>query len=155
MTSPARVRISRVAAIGALLLVLAAPHSLAADDHAMSELKGVWSGTFNQYSHDINGSFPVKLTIDTITGTEFTGTMDWPTFDNTQTKVKGMVDGTLIKWTETEYLRGDDAVLGGLYIAHLKASNEIAGDWMDPKHNITPQGPRYGTRGADFVLKKE
>jgi hypothetical protein len=149
------VRISRVAAIGALLLVLAAPHSLAADDHAMSELKGVWSGTFNQYSHDINGSFPVKLTIDTITGTEFTGTMDWPTFDNTQTKVKGMVDGTLIKWTETEYLRGDDAVLGGLYIAHLKASNEIAGDWMDPKHNITPQGPRYGTRGADFVLKKE
>ena len=155
MTSPARVRISRVAAIGALLLVLAAPHSLAADDHAMSELKGVWSGTFNQYSHDINGSFPVKLTIDTITGTEFTGTMDWPTFDNTQTRVKGMVDGTQIKWTETEYLRGDDAVLGGLYVAHLKASNEIAGDWMDPKHNIAPQGPRYGTRGADFVLKKE
>src|SRR6187402_272475 len=153
MTSPARVRISRVAAIGALLLVLAAPHSLAADDHAVSELKGVWAGTFNQYSHDINGSFPVKLTIDTITGTEFTGTMDWPIFDHTQTKVKGMVDGTLIKWTETEYLRGDDAVLGGLYIAHLKASTEIAGDWMDPKHNITPQGPRYGTRGADFVLK--
>lgn len=153
MASSASAGISTVAAVGALLLALAAP--LAADDHAISELKGNWSGTFNQYSHDINGSFPVKLTIDAISGTEFTGTMDWPTFDNTRTRVKGMVDGTLIKWTETAYLRGDDAVLGGLYVAHVKAGNEIAGDWMDPKHTITPQGPRYGTRGADFVLKKE
>ena len=65
------------------------------------------------------------------------------------------IDGPLMKWTETEYLKGDDAVLGGLYVAHFMADNKIAGDWMDPKHTITPKGPRYGTRGADFVLKKE
>jgi hypothetical protein len=152
MASPTRAKIS----IGALLLVLVtAPTSFAAEDHIVSELKGTWSGTFNQYSHDINGSFPVKLTIDAISGSEFTGTMEWPSFDGTRTKMKGSIEGPLIKWTETEYLKGDDAVLGGLYVAHFKADNEIAGDWMDPKHTITPKGPRYGTRGADFVLKKE
>jgi len=155
MASPAIARFSFVAATGALLAILAVPGSFAADDHAMSGLKGTWSGTFNQYSHDVNGSFPVKLTIDAISGTEFTGTMEWPSFDGTRTRVKGAIDGPLMKWTETEYLRGDDAVLGGLYVAHFKADNEIGGDWMDPKHTITPKGPRYGTRGADFVLKKE
>lgn len=152
MALPTRVKIS----LGAVLLVLLAVQgSSSAEDHAVSELKGTWSGTFNQYSHDINGSFPVKLTIDAISGAEFTGAMEWPSFDGTRTKVKGMVDGPLIKWTETEYLKGDDAVLGGLYVARFSTDNEIAGDWMDPKHTITPKGPRYGTRGADFVLKKE
>ncbi|CUU17879.1 hypothetical protein CDS [Bradyrhizobium sp.] len=152
MALPTSAKIS----IGAVLLVLLAVQGCsAAEDHAVSELKGTWSGTFNQYSHNINGSFPVKLTIDAISGAEFTGTMEWPSFDGTRTKVKGMVDGPLIKWTETEYLKGDDAVLGGLYVTRFSADNEIAGDWMDPKHTITPKGPRYGTRGADFVLKKE
>jgi len=151
MATPARTRIS----IGALLLALiAVKGSLAAEDLAALELKGAWSGTFNQYSHDINDSFAVKLTIDAISGSEFTGMMEWPTFDTT-TKVKGMVEGPLIKWTETGYVKGDDAVLGGLYVARFTAANEITGDWMDPKHTITPKGPRFGTRGADFVLKKE
>jgi hypothetical protein len=152
MALPARTK----ASIGAFLLViLTAPISCAAEDHIVSELKGSWSGTFNQYSHDNEGSFPVKLTIDAIAGSEFTGTMEWPSFDDTHTKVQGMVDGALIKWTETEYLKGDDAVLGGLYVAKFTAGNEIAGDWMDPKHVITPKGPHFGTPGADFVLKKE
>lgn len=121
----------------------------------MPDLTGKWSGTFNQYSHDTNGSFPVKLTIEAVSGNKFSGSMEWPTFDDTRTRVEGMVDGTLIKWTETEYLKGDDAVLHGLYVARFRSDNEIAGDWMDPKHTITPSGPRYGTRGGDFVLKKE
>ncbi|MDH6257991.1 hypothetical protein [Bradyrhizobium sp. BR13661] len=151
MALPARTTIS----IGALLLaLLAVPGSFAAEDHAASELKGTWSGTFNQYSHDINDSFAVKLTVDAISGSEFTGTMEWPTFDTT-TRVMGMVEGSLIKWTETGYIKGDDAVLNGLYVAHFTATNEITGDWMDPKHTITPKGPRFGTRGADFVLKKD
>jgi hypothetical protein len=151
MGLPARTRRS----IGALLLaLLAAQGSFAAEDHAASELKGTWSGTFNQYSHNINDSFAVKLTVDAISGNEFTGKMEWPTFDTT-TKVKGMVEGSLIKWIETGYLKGEDAVLNGLYVAHFTAANEITGDWMDPKHTITPKGPRFGTRGADFVLKKE
>ncbi|MGY8638139.1 hypothetical protein RAD15_37275 [Bradyrhizobium sp. 14AA] len=160
MASPTKPRISKarisiVAAVSALLVIFATRTLFAADDHAIAKLKGTWSGTFNQYSHDINGSVPVKLTIDAISADEFSGTMDWPTFDNTRTRVKGFIDGALIKWTETEHLRGDDAVLGGLYVARFKADNEIAGDWMDPKHTITPKGPRFGTRGADFVLKKE
>ncbi|PJG54392.1 hypothetical protein CVM73_14185 [Bradyrhizobium forestalis] len=155
MASPARARISNVAAVSALLVILATPSATAADDRAGAELKGAWSGTFNQYSHGINGSFAVKLTIEAISGDEFTGTMDWPTFDNTRTRVRGMIDGPLIKWTETEYLKGDNAILNGLYVARFKATNEIAGDWMDPKHTITSKGPRFGTRGADFIMKKE
>jgi hypothetical protein len=155
MALTARAKLSIAGAIGALLVVLPAPAAFTADDRVMAALKGNWSGTFNQYSHDTDGSFPVMLTIDTISGTEFTGMMEWPSFDGTQTKVHGMVDGDLIKWTETEYLRGDDAVLNGLYVARFSAANEITGDWMDPKHTITPKGPRFGTRGADFVLKKD
>lgn len=124
------------------------------EDHVASDLKGTWSGTFNQYSHDINDSFAFRLTIDAVSGSEFTGIMEWPTFDTT-TKVRGMLEGALIKWTETEYVKGDDAVLHGLYVARFSADNEISGDWMDPKHTITPEGPRFGTRGADFVLKKD
>ena len=151
MALPARTRIS----IGALLLAfLAIQGSFAAEDHAASELKGTWSGTFNQYSHDINDSFAVKLTVDAISGNEFTGMMEWPTFDTT-TSVKGMVEGPLIKWTETGYIKGDDAVLHGLYVARFSADHEITGDWMDPKHTVNPKGPRFGTRGADFVLKKD
>jgi hypothetical protein len=150
MTWPARTR----TAIGALLALLAIQGSFATEDHAASELKGTWSGTFNQYSHDINDSFAVKLTIDAISDSEFTGVMEWPTF-NTTTKVKGAVEGALIKWTETGYIKGEDAVLHGLYVARFSADNEITGDWMDPKHTITPKGPRFGTRGADFVLKKD
>ena len=145
-----------VAALGALLhAVPAIPPAFAGDDPALAKLKGIWSGTFEQYSHDTEGSFPVKLTIDAISGTEFSGTMDWPSFDNTRTRVKGMVDGPLIKWTETAHLRGENAVLHGLYVARFKADSEIAGDWMDPKHTINSKGPRFGTPGGDFVLTKD
>src|SRR5258708_2140691 len=71
------------------------------------------------------------------------------------TRVQGTVDGKLIKWIETAYLKGDDVVLGGLYVARFKADNEISGDWMDPKHTIDPKGPKYGVPGASFTLKKE
>lgn len=123
--------------------------------YTMSDIKGRWSGTFDQFSHDINGSFPVTLTVEAVSGDEFTGTMDWPTFDGTQTRVQGMFDGTQIIWTETGYLKGDDAVLHGLFVAHFKAGDEMAGDWMDPKHTIYPKGPRYGTPGGRFSLKKQ
>jgi hypothetical protein len=123
--------------------------------HTMPDIKGRWSGTFDQFSHDINGSFPTILTVEAVSGDQFTGTMDWPTFDDTQTRVQGMFDGELIIWTETEYLRGDDAVLHGLFVARVKAGDEIAGDWMDPKHTIYPKGPRYGTPGGRFSLRKQ
>ncbi len=138
-----------------MAVVIASPAPIAAEDQVKLALKGSWSGTFNQYSHDTTGSFPVKLIIDTIAGSEFTGMVEWPSFGGTRTRVQGSFDGALIKWTETGYIRGDDAVLHGLYVAHFSASNEIRGDWMDPKHTITPKGPRFGTRGADFVLKKD
>ena len=41
----------------------------------MSDLKGAWSGTLSQFSHDINDDFPVKLTISEISGDEFAGVM--------------------------------------------------------------------------------
>jgi hypothetical protein len=121
----------------------------------MSDIKGKWSGTLDQFSHDIKGSFAVELTVEAISGNEFTGTMDWPTFNGCRTRVQGMFDGELIKWTETEYLEGDDVVLYGFYVAKFKANDEIAGDWMDPKHTIDPKGPKFGVPGASFTLKRQ
>jgi hypothetical protein len=148
------------AALGSLLLAslflsFASETSFAADAHQMSELKGAWSGTLSQFSHDIDGDAPVKLTISDISGDEFTGVMEWPSFEGCRTRVQGAFDGKLIKWTEAAYLKGDDVVLHGLYIAQFKSDDEIAGDWMDPKHTINPKGPRYGTPGASFVLKRQ
>jgi hypothetical protein len=121
----------------------------------MSDIKGKWSGTLDQFSNDIEGSFPVELTVEMISGDEFTGTMHWPTFEGCRTRVQGMCDGELIKWTETEYLHGDEAVLYGLYVATFKDRNEMAGDWMDPSHTINPKGPEFGVCGASFSLKRE
>src|SRR5262249_7113024 len=81
----------------------------------MSDINGKWFGTIDQISHDTEGTFPVELTIDTISADEFTGTMDWPASNGCQTRVQGFIDGDLIKWTETEYIEGDDVVLYGLY----------------------------------------
>ncbi len=121
----------------------------------MSDMQGRWSGTFEQFSHDIHGRFPVTLAVEAVSGDQFTGAMNWPTFDGTQTRVQGTFDGRLIIWTETEYLKGDNAVLGGLYVAQFEARDEIAGEWMDPKRTIYPKGPRYGTPGGRFSLKKQ
>jgi hypothetical protein len=144
-----------LAAIGAVLSPLGFNMAFAAELHSVSDLKGEWSGTLSQFSHDINDDSPVKLSITEISGDEFSGVMEWPSFDGCKTRVQGMFDGKLIKWTETAYLKGDDVVLYGLYVAEFKADHEIAGDWMDPKHTINPKGPRYGTVGASFVLRKQ
>ena len=121
----------------------------------MSDIGGRWSGTLDQFSHDIYERVPVELTVDTISGEEFTGTMTWPSFNGCKTVVQGMIDGDLIKWIETDYLEGDDVVLYGLYVARFRADNALSGDWMDPKHPINPGGPDYGVPGASFNLKKE
>jgi hypothetical protein len=121
----------------------------------MTNIKGTWSGILDQFSHDIEGSSPVTLTVEAISGDEFTGTMQWPTFNGCTTRVQGMFDGELIKWSETAYLKGDDVVLYGLYVARFKADNEMTGDWMDPEHAIHPKGPRFGVPGASFTLKKQ
>ena len=120
----------------------------------MPDIIGKWTGTLDQFSHDIEGSFPATLVVEAISGDEFTGAMEWPTFNGCQTIVQGIFDGESMKWCETDYLKGDDVVLYGLYIARLNADNEISGDWMDPKHTIDPNGPEFGVRGASFVFKK-
>ena len=121
----------------------------------MQDIKGKWFGTLEQFSHDINDSVPVRLTVEGISGNDFTGTMEWPTFNDCKTAVQGFLAGERIIWSETEYLKGDDVVLYGLYVAQFTADNEISGDWMDPGHAIYPKGPNYGVPGASFILKKE
>jgi hypothetical protein len=127
---------------------------LGQEENRMSEIRGKWSGTLEQFSHDIDGSFPVELTVEAISGGDFTGTMYWPTFNGCRTRVQGQFVGQLIKWTETEYLQGDEVVLYGLYVAKFKADNEITGEWMDPKHTIDPNGPKFGVPGARFTLRR-
>ncbi len=149
----------KIAVVGGLLFlssVLGATTSAiqAANGRAVPDIRGKWSGTVDQFSHDTEGSFRVTLTVEATSGSEFTGAMEWPTFNGCQTRVQGMFDGELIKWSETAYLKGDDVVLSGLYVARLKADNEMSGDWMDPKHAIHPKGPRFGVPGASFTLKK-
>ena len=150
----------QIAVVGGLLvlnLVLSATTSAiqAANGRAMPDFRGKWSGTVDQFSHDTEGSFPVTLTVEATSGDEFSGVMEWPTFNGCQTRVQGMFDGEWIKWSETAYLKGDDVVLAGLYVARFKADNEMSGDWMDPKHTIRPKGPRFGVPGASFKLKKQ
>lgn len=121
----------------------------------MHDIKGKWSGVLDQFSHDIDDSFPVILIVDAISGNEFTGSMEWPTFNDCKTKLEGFIDGELIKWIETAYLKGDDVVLYGLYVARFKADDEMSGDWMTPKHTIYPKGPRHGVPGASFTFKQD
>jgi len=121
----------------------------------MSDIRGRWLGTLDVFSHEIYDTVPGELTIDTISGDEFTGSMTWPSFNGCKTVVEGVIDGELIKWMETDYLEGNDVVLYGLYVARLGPDNVLSGDWMDPKHTIYPAGPNYGVPGATFVLRKE
>ena len=123
---------------------------------AMQQLKGVWSGEVAELSPDVAADkVPVSLLIDNVSGEEFSGTMEWPTFGGCTTEVHGLVEGTVVKWSEVAYVKGDDVVLYGLYIGRLEQSGEIAGEWMDPKHAIYPKGPKFGVTGATFVLRKE
>jgi hypothetical protein len=118
-------------------------------------IKGKWVGSFDQYSHDTRASFAMVMTVDEVSGSEFAGTIDWPENNNNRTKIKGNFEGGTLKWTETEYIRGDDVVLGGLYIGKFTDTVVISGTWMDPKHTIHPRGPNYGTSGGSFVLHKQ
>jgi hypothetical protein len=141
-----------------ILLVLAAGggEAMAADAaYSVADVKGKWVGEFHQDSHETTGVFALLLTVDAVSGDEFSGTIDWPDNNDCRTKVQGAFDGRVLKWTETEYLRGDDVVLGGLYIGRFENRGRIAGTWMDPKHNIYPKGPNYGTPGGTFVLRKQ
>lgn len=125
------------------------------ENNRIADLKGEWIGTLDQRSQDLIGTFPVKLTINGINGDEFTGSMDWPTFNDCKTEVRGAIDGSTIKWTETAYLKGDDVVLNGLYVARFVTKGEITGEWMDPQYSIFPKGPNYGVPGATIALKKK
>jgi hypothetical protein len=123
-------------------------------DQPIDEITGTWIGSFHQDSHDTQATFAMMMTVDEVTDQDFSGTIDWPE-NNNRTKIKGLVEGRLLKWTETEYVHGDDVVLGGLYVATFTDRRTISGTWMDPKHTIYPQGPRYGTPGGSFVLRKQ
>jgi hypothetical protein len=137
-----------------MLLVFAGNPVMASEGCAAKDLVGKWAGSFEQDSHETTGSFAMVLTVDQVSGEQFTGRIDWPDNDN-RTRVEGGCEGDIVKWTETKYLRGDDVVLYGLYIAHFRGRDEIAGDWMDPKHNIYPKGPKYGTIGGSFILRRQ
>jgi hypothetical protein len=126
-----------------------------AEHYSLADMKGEWSGTVDQFSHDIRGKFSVRMTVESISGDEFTGTMDWPESENTKTEIKGMFDGKVIKWMETAYLKGNDVYLYGLYVAKFSTRSEIAGEWMDPKYPTYFNGPKYGVPGATIVLKKK
>lgn len=123
--------------------------------HSIAEMTGTWNGTLHQYSHDIEGTFPVIMTINHLDHEKFSGTMDWPDFGNCQTRVRGHFNGTRLIFTETEYLKGDDVVLNGLYVATFSGKDKIKGEWMDPKHTIHPVGPDYGIAGASFVFERK
>jgi len=129
--------------------------AVSAESHRTAELKGAWNGTLDQFSQDMEGTFPVKMTIASISGDEFEGTMEWPSFNDCKTEIRGKYDGEVIIWTEIAYLKGNDVVLHGLYVGRINAIKQIEGEWMDPKHTIYPRGPNYGTAGASILLKKE
>lgn len=65
-----------------------------------------WMGVCSYDSEN----FPFTLTIQTVSGNDINGTVDWPTLNNAKTKFKGTVSGIDIEFTEYEAIRGEDEV---------------------------------------------
>src|SRR5438445_13498014 len=98
----------------------------------MSDIGGRWSGTLDQFSHDIYERVPVELTVDTISGEEFTGTMSWPSCNGCKTVVQGVMYGDLVKWIETDYLARGGVALYSLYVARLGSASVLSCYSLEP-----------------------
>ncbi len=139
-----------------LLYLTSAPTQLVASSESktrIAELTGKWQGTFHQNSHEHSETVPMVLTVEHVTNQEFSGTINWPE-NKCKTAIHGNLEGKTLKFTETNYIEGDDVVLDGLYVGKFSGSKKLTGNWMDPKHTIYPKGPNYGVSGGSFELSK-
>src|SRR5262249_21021287 len=118
------------------------------------DLKGRWNGSFRQFSHDVNETYPMLMEINSVQGNEFSGVIVWP---DCATKIKGECDGTRVWWTELGFVKGDNAVLYGIYKTDQKSDQVLAGDWLDPKPGVfhDKAGEFQGTSGGTFKLRHD
>ncbi len=116
-------------------------------------LKGTWTGSFHQYSEDMDETVPMIMNISDISSNEFSGTIIWP---DCVTKVKGKCEGDKIWWTEIGFLKGDNSYLYGIFRVSEKSEQMLSGDWLDPKKQITPgkDGAFKGKVAGTFVLNR-
>lgn len=86
---------------------------------------------------------------DTRREKEFTGTIEWPTLSNSQTKMRGKVDGDKVTITEYELTRGIGITLPFRYQAQI-LHGVIVGKGVDEEN-------REGYRGLFYlqVIQKQ
>ena len=106
-----------------------------------------WLGTFNQPGF---GEYPMALYIEAINGKSFDGKLDWEVCCKSVTKLKGEYiqdfgdeseqfrwnhikdfdennNGIWIKFTEIEFIKKGNAILGVTYYAHIQEDGTMVG----------------------------
>lgn len=96
----------------------------------------IFEGTYEQNNY---GSFPMIMTITEVNGSEFRGTLHWPSLKNCKTNFRGMViDHKLNKiwFTEFEQIQGPSGtiLLNGNYYAQV-SGDIITGYWNRANEN--------------------
>jgi hypothetical protein len=124
-----------------------------------------WSGQANQYNY---GKYQMNLTIASVQGSNFAGTINWPSFTTT-TKMSGTMvtdfgdatekqrwhyvpgydkgaAGTYVKFTETDYVQGSGVELHDVYYALVQPDGTFQGVWFKPD-GTQPSG--------DYLIKPQ
>lgn len=113
------------------------------------DITGLYLGMFHRDSGGASASYPVVLSVSSDRMRRITGTLHWPTLQNSITRIEGK-DAFALAWTETELIQGGGVVLNGRYVASLKKDppGALEGRWSPPA-NAEGQGREGGT----FVLR--
>lgn len=125
-----------------------------------------WAGQANQYNY---GKYQMNLAIASVQGSNFAGTLNWPSFNNTTTKMSGAIvtnfgdatekqrwhyvpgydkgaAGTYVKFTETDYVQGSGVELHDVYYALIQPDGAFQGVWFKPDET-QPSG--------DYLIKPQ
>lgn len=102
----------------------------------LSFLLGTWQGNFLQIS--INLEYPIILEVDQIDGSTFSGTITYPTFSNSITRMEGFCRNDSIIFSEVELLQGSNILLNGTYIVPPSGvgNTTLSGSWFFPDSDV-------------------
>lgn len=120
------------------------------------ELPVVWQGTFDEPDF---GEHPVTLIVEQVQGDTFRGRLEWPAFDTVTAVVGEVVEtfdeveqwrhvsefdpdtGVGLVFTETDYISGEDTLIGGWYFGHYRAGDgTMRGVWFPERDSSQPSG---------------
>lgn len=97
---------------------------------AQAPLAGVWLGEARQYDPGRFWTYPMRLEVDEDGAGRVSGTLHWPTLNDSVSRFVGTRDANMLRFTEPELLRGEGIVLDGSYEASLRTPDRIEGTWQ-------------------------